>query len=183
MLNIKSRLIKYINAYGVKTGEEFTLVSGQKSSVYLDLKKVLLRQAPANLATTLLLQKMFSHFENVDLVAGVVLGGCPLATLVSANASCDLDAIYIRQEIKNHGTKSLIESPYDVSGHSVVMLEDVITTGGSVLKAAKLLQQAGAEVIGVLAIVDRRPIKDKLLNDEFPVYALIDFEELEINRG
>ena len=95
----------------------------------------------------------------VSAVAGVELGGCPLASAVavtSALASVPLDALYVRKEAKDHGSRRLIEGGTRLKpGASVALLEDVITTGGSTLKAVDKLEQVGVKVVGVVALVDR----------------------------
>jgi orotate phosphoribosyltransferase len=92
-------------------------------------------------------------------VAGVELGGCPLASavsLVSFQRGRHLAALYVRKEQKDHGSKRLVEGDRSITpGMPVVVLEDVITTGGSTLKAVDKLGQAGVKVVGVVALVDR----------------------------
>jgi orotate phosphoribosyltransferase len=94
-----------------------------------------------------------------DAVAGVELGGCPLASavsLVSFQRGRPLDALYVRKEVKDHGSKKLVEGDRSLrAGLRVVVLEDVVTTGGSTLKAVAKLASVGAVVVGVVAIVDR----------------------------
>jgi orotate phosphoribosyltransferase len=93
----------------------------------------------------------------VDSVGGLTLGADPISYAVSY-ASADtlrpLRAFTVRKEAKAHGTGKLVEGPFR-SGDRVVIIEDVITTGGSALKAAKAVAAAGGIVVGVLALVDR----------------------------
>ena len=97
--------------------------------------------------------------EPVTAVAGVELGGCPLASavsLVSWVRGRPLPAFYVRKETKDHGSRRLVEGDRAIiSGMPVVILEDVVTTGGSTLKAAEKLRLAGVNVVGVVALVDR----------------------------
>jgi orotate phosphoribosyltransferase len=92
-------------------------------------------------------------------VAGVELGGCPLASAVSLTSYLQgrpLPALYVRKEVKDHGSRRLVEGDRAlVPGAAVVILEDVITTGGSTLKAVDKLRSVGAAVVGVIALVDR----------------------------
>src|SRR6185503_16544221 len=95
-----------------------------------------------------------------DAVAGVELGGCPLASAVSLTSHLqgrDLPALYVRKQKKDHGSERLVEGDKALfPGIRVVMLEDVITTGGSTLRAVESLRQAGANVVGIAALVDRK---------------------------
>ena len=92
-------------------------------------------------------------------MAGVELGGCPLASavsLVSFQRGQDLPALYVRKEKKDHGSAKLVEGDRSLRpGLRVALLEDVITTGGSSLRAVDALKKAGAEVVGIAALVDR----------------------------
>jgi orotate phosphoribosyltransferase len=92
-------------------------------------------------------------------VAGVALGGCPLASAVSLTSDRygrALPALYVRKETKDHGTRRLVEGEAALEpGTPVVLLEDVITTGGSTLRAVEALRGAGIEVAGVMVLVDR----------------------------
>jgi orotate phosphoribosyltransferase len=95
----------------------------------------------------------------VDAVAGVELGGCPLASAVamtSFGTKQPLDAVYVRKAAKGHGTKKLLEGADALEkGARLVILEDTVTTGGSTLRAVASIREAGFDVSGVLAVVDR----------------------------
>jgi orotate phosphoribosyltransferase len=92
-------------------------------------------------------------------VGGVELGGCPLASavsLVSFQQGRPLPALYVRKAQKDHGTTKLVEGDKSIRpGMPVALLEDVITTGGSSLRAVKSLTQTGVKVVGIIALVDR----------------------------
>jgi orotate phosphoribosyltransferase len=94
-----------------------------------------------------------------EAVAGVELGGCPLASAVSLTSFVrgrSLPALYVRKEVKDHGSRRLVEGDKALRpGMPVAILEDVITTGSSTLKAVEKLAAAGARVVGVVALVDR----------------------------
>jgi orotate phosphoribosyltransferase len=100
-----------------------------------------------------------AELPECDAVGGVELGGCPLASavsLVSFQQGRPLPALYVRKERKDHGSAKLVEGDKALRpGLRVALLEDVITTGGSSLKAAKALDAVGARVVGIVAIVDR----------------------------
>jgi orotate phosphoribosyltransferase len=89
----------------------------------------------------------------------VELGGCPLASAVAQESyrqGTPIDALYVRKEAKDHGSRRMIEGDTRLRrGARVVLLEDVITTGGSTLRAARTLEDAGYVIAGVVALVDR----------------------------
>lgn len=135
----------------------FTLASGRQSSVYVDAR--LTTMSPDGLATIgpLALQSLAEAGLTPDSVGGLTLGADPVAYAIayaSALAGVPIRAFTVRKEAKAHGTGRLIEGPFR-SGDRVVVVEDVITTGGSALRAIDAVRLAGATVIGVLAVVDR----------------------------
>jgi orotate phosphoribosyltransferase len=94
---------------------------------------------------------------NVDSVGGLTLGADPIAYAIaftSATTERPIRAFTVRKETKSHGMGRLIEGPFR-SGDHVAVIEDVITTGGSAIKAARAIREAGGEIVGVLALVDR----------------------------
>lgn len=109
----------------------------------------------------LALEAMREAGWRADAVGGLTLGADPIAyaiayasTLDEAHAGAPVRAFTVRKEAKQHGTGRLIEGPFR-QGDRVVVIEDVITTGGSALKAVEAIRAAGGEILGVLALVDR----------------------------
>lgn len=135
-----------------------TLASGRESDFFIDCKQSILTAQGHLLCGELMLDAL-AQLPACRAVAGVELGGCPLASavsLTSAQRGGNLPALYVRKEVKDHGSKKLVEGDKALEpGLTVVMLEDVITTGGSTLKAVEKLKQVGATVVGVVALVDR----------------------------
>lgn len=136
----------------------FTLASGRQSDLYIDCR--LTTMSPDGLATIgpLALERLRARGWSPDAVGGLTLGADPVSYAIayaSALAGSPVRAFTVRKEAKTHGTGKLIEGPYRV-GDRVVVIEDVITTGGSALKAVAAVRAAGGEVIGVLAVVDRQ---------------------------
>ncbi|MCC6552421.1 MAG: orotate phosphoribosyltransferase [Polyangiaceae bacterium] len=134
------------------------LASGRESDFFIDCKQAILTAEGHALAGALMLDAL-DALPECDAVAGVELGGCPLASAVSLTSYVrdrPLPALYVRKEVKDHGSRRMIEGDRALRpGLRVAMLEDVITTGGSTLKAVEKLRAAGAEVVGVVALVDR----------------------------
>lgn len=165
----RALVLDLLKLYSVKIaapGEEFTLASGAKSRFYIDVKKTAFHaKVHFPLANMLYDELAAGAFGVVEGVAGVALGGCHLASIVamyaSAHAQPALNVFYVRKEGKDHGTKSLVEGPQHGPEHRVVLLEDVVTTGGSSLKAVEQLQAAHCVVRGIVAVIDRRPKSER----------------------
>ena len=150
---MKSELLKMLKESGYKKGE-FTLSSGKTSDHYVNCKPVTLTGRGLTLASMMLL-------EHVDtkVVAGLTLGADPLVSGVAVCSALDMrlvDALIVRKEAKGHGTQAWIEGREYPEGTKVVVLEDVITTGGSAIKAVKKLREAGYKVDRVVTVVDRQ---------------------------
>lgn len=135
----------------------FTLASGRQSELYIDAR--LTTMSPDGLATIgpLALERMRVRGWTPDAVGGLTLGADPVSYAIahaSAFTGAPVRAFTVRKEAKTHGTGKLIEGPFQ-PGDRVVVIEDVITTGGSALKAVAAIRAAGGMILGVLAVVDR----------------------------
>src|SRR3954470_4583067 len=155
-MSARQRLVQLLAERSARRGS-FTLASGKQSSFYIDAR--LTTMSPEGLtsigpaALALIREK---HW-NPDSVGGLTLGADPVSYAISyasASSGPPVRAFTVRKEAKAHGTGKLIEGPFR-AGDRVVVIEDVITTGGSALKAVEVLRAAGATILGVLAIVDR----------------------------
>jgi orotate phosphoribosyltransferase len=140
------------------------LASGKESDWFIDCKQTALTAEGHALSGALLfeaIEELVGRDPDTrpQAVAGVVLGGCPLASAVAMVAyekKRPLDALYVRKETKDHGTKRLIEGAEHLPrGARVVLTEDVITTAGSTLAAVDVLEAAGFAIAGIVALVDR----------------------------
>jgi orotate phosphoribosyltransferase len=135
---------------------EFTLASGRQSTLYIDAR--LTTMSPEGLAVIgPLALAAVRNFGAVDAIGGLTLGADPISYAIayaSAGTSHPVRAFTVRKEAKQHGTGQLIEGPFQ-SGDNIVVIEDVITTGGSALRAATAISAAGGNILGVVALVDR----------------------------
>ena len=150
---MKDELLELIKKYAYKKGE-YTLSSGKKSEHYVNCKPVTLSGRGLTLASLLMLKEVDTTY-----VAGLTLGADPLVSgvaLVSALDSRMVNALIVRKEAKGHGTQAWIEGLLPPEKTKVTVLEDVITTGGSAIKAVEKLRDAGFKVNRVVAIVDRQ---------------------------
>ena len=136
---------------------KFTLSSGRESTLYIDARLTTMSPEGLILIGELGLNALESSGWNVQSVGGLTLGADPVAYAIaytSARVSRFIRAFTVRKEAKVHGTGQLIEGPF-ARGDRVAIVEDVITTGASALKAASTVQAAGGVIAGVLAVVDR----------------------------
>ena len=151
-----STLIALLASRSAKRGQ-FTLASGKQSTFYIDAR--LTTMSPEGLSTIgpLALTALRQTEWRVDAIGGLTLGADPIAYAISyasANSDQPLRAFTVRKELKAHGTGKLIEGPFKQGDH-VAVIEDVITTGGSAIRAIDAVRAAGGVVAGVLALVDR----------------------------
>lgn len=157
-----NKLLECLRNDALKTGLNVTLASGQKSDYYVDSKQISLFGPSLKLIGDAFWEKLKELDSDVDAVAGVSLGGDPLASSVvlSAHSSGkDINAYLIRKESKGHGASEgdRVEGRKHLKNSlkSMWLLEDVVSTGGSSLSAAIHLKEMGYPLKGVLCILDR----------------------------
>ena len=146
---MKEELLELLKNYAYKKGE-FKLSSGKTSEHYVNCKPVTLSGRGLTLSSLLLLKEVETSY-----VGGLTLGADPLVSgvaLVSALDSRLVNGLIVRKEAKGHGTQAYIEGLLPPEGTKITVLEDVITTGGSAIKAATRLRDAGYVVERVVAI-------------------------------
>ncbi|MCG6135047.1 MAG: orotate phosphoribosyltransferase [Nostoc sp. LLA-1] len=134
---------------------DFVLSSGQSSSYYINGKQVTLHPQGALAIGRIILSLLP---RDTQAVAGLTLGADPIVSavsVVSAYENRPIPALIIRKEAKGHGTKAYIEGPNLPTGAKVIVLEDVVTTGQSAMKAVERLRDAGYTVDTVISLVDR----------------------------
>ncbi|AFZ15217.1 orotate phosphoribosyltransferase [Crinalium epipsammum PCC 9333] len=155
LTTLRQYLLDLLCQLAYKEGD-FVLSSGQRSSYYINGKEVTLHPQGALAIGRLLLSLLP---EDTQAVAGLTLGADPIVSavsVVSAYQNRPIPALIIRKEAKGHGTRAYIEGPTLPEGAKVVVLEDVVTTGKSAMKAVERLRDAGYEVDRVISLVDRQ---------------------------
>lgn len=152
----RDRLLALLKERSLMFGD-FTLASGKKSSFYFDSKKTTLTAEGALLTAAQVLDVLSREGIEADAIGGMTLGAdpivCPVAAL-SAAAGRPLDAFIVRKEAKGHGTTRQIEGDL-AEASRVVVVDDVVTTGGSTLRAIEAVEAAGHTVVAVICLVDR----------------------------
>ncbi len=152
----KARLATILHEKSYLAGD-FTLTSGRKSDYYFDCRQSSLHPEGAYLIGSI----FFNMLKEMDVqaVAGMTMGADPLVTAASLAAHAAgrfLPALIVRKTPKGHGTASSVEGLGNVSaGDRVIMLEDVVSTGGSVIRACKLVEEAGLRPVAVFCILNR----------------------------
>lgn len=173
---IAKRLLE-INAVALKTQEPFTWTSGLRSPIYCDNRLTLSFPFVRKEIATGLQKLIVEHFPEVEVVAGTATAGIPHAAWVSD--LLDLPMCYVRSKPKGHGKGNQIEGNVE-QGQKVVVVEDLISTGGSVITAVKALREAGCDVLGVVSIFTYGLEKGRQLlqQAEIKSFSLTDFATL-----
>ena len=166
---------------------EVTLASGQKSNFYIDCKQSVLTAEGHFLVGSLFGRVLADRAPEVEAVGGVTMGADPLASAVSTLSYISgrpLPAFYVRKESKGHGTAAWIEGTKSLRpGMPVAILEDVVTTGGSALKAIARVREHGLKVAIILGLVDREEGGREVLEKEAPLVTLFRRREFGSREG
>ena len=152
----RTRLLDLLAQRSARRGS-FTLASGRQSELYIDCRLTTMHPEGLSLIGPAGLHALGERGWHPDSVGGLTLGADPVSYAIayaSQLAGLPTRAFTVRKEAKTHGTGKLIEGAY-LAGDRVVVIEDVITTGGSALRAVEAVRAAGGQVIGVLSVVDR----------------------------
>ena len=149
-----SRLHKIISEQSVLRGQTFKLAFGGTTDIYFNMKKTMLHPEGANFLADAILEIIKT--EPVQFIGGLAMGAIPIVTAVcmKSYSTQPIRAFYVRDEVKQHGTESLIEG-HLTAGSKVVLVDDVTTTGSSVLKAVDAVEEWNCEVTKVITLVDR----------------------------
>jgi len=168
----KKELIKLLKECEAIQFGRFVLTSGAISDYYIDIKKA--STNPKILKK--IAEAMAEYADNYDLLAGMELGAVPLVVAVSLETG--IPYVIIRKEKREHGTGKQIEGG-DVKDKKVLVIEDVATSGGSILKTIEILRESHAEVDKVLVVVDRESgARDKIQNLDVEFVPLISVSEI-----
>lgn len=142
-----SKLLR-IKAIKLQPNDPFTWASGWKSPFYCDNRKTLSYPDIRTFVKVGMVHAILKHFPEADVIAGVATAGIPQAALIADVLNMPL--IYVRSKPKDHGLENLIEGEMK-EGAKVAVIEDLISTGGSSLKAVEAIRKAGGDVVGMVA--------------------------------
>ena len=150
----------------------FKLKSGKTSNIYIDLRNVISFPEIHKEICMLLSQKIDN---NIDKICGTPYGAVPYASYISIDQNIPM--IFLRKETKEHGTKKLVEGEFR-KGDRVVLIEDVTTTGSSIIESAKQLENEGLVVSQIITIVSRIPNVNEMYNENVPIQYLFHIKDL-----
>ena len=155
-MDARAHLVALLRSRSYRTGD-FVLASGRRSTFYIDCRRTTMHAEGLHLVGSLGLAAIRERGWHADAVGGLTLGADPVAYAIAAATAEQPTAIHgftVRKAPKSHGTGQRIEGCFEAGAH-VVVVEDVITTGGSALDAVAAVRGEGGVVSGVLAVVDR----------------------------
>ena len=175
---LKKQLLEIMKSESVSRGE-FILASGKKSNYYIDMRRTSLHPLGAKLIGEIILDKIKNL--DIDCIGGPTLGADPIVSAVSVASALTekpIPGFYVRKEVKLHGKMKIIEGIF-APGNRVVIVEDVVTTGGSTLRTVKSVEEEGGKIIKIIALVDREEGgKESIQNEGYDFEAI--FRKSEI---
>jgi orotate phosphoribosyltransferase len=150
----RDTLIAELREHALVIGE-VTLTSGQKASYYVDAKRAILRPRGFHAMGRLVADRAAEL--GAAAVGGMTMGADPIASaaLAAAGPDADLLAFFVRKEKKQHGLQRWVEGPLLEPGTPCLVVEDVVTTGGSTVKAIERIREEGLQILGTVAVLDR----------------------------
>ena len=150
-MDARDRLIAELREHAVVIGE-VTLTSGATAPYYVDAKRAILRPAGFRALGEMVAER--ARAWGASAVGGLTMGADPVACAALA-AGADVRAFFVRKEVKAHGLQRRIEGPPLAPGERCLIVEDVVTSGGSTVQAIEAVREGGHEVVGVVSVVDR----------------------------
>jgi len=180
-VNERERLLELLKSKALEI-RKVTLSSGRTSDYYLDCKRVTLSPEGAFLTAKLMLEMIRPE---VCAVGGLTLGADPIVSSIAVLSHMqgrDLSALIVRKEPKKHGTMSFVEGPRLDEGAKVAVVEDVVTSGASLLRAIERIAAAGYQPVQALTLLDRQEGGKEAIEERgFVLQALFSRDDLNIN--
>ena len=172
-MNTKQQLIFALYEIGVVQFGDFTFKSGIKSSIYMNLRKIISYPDILRMVATAMWEKI--NDNDFDLICGVPYTALPIATCLSLDH--DIPMIMRRKEKKDYGTKQMIEGVFN-PGQRCIIVEDVVTTGGSIVETATDLENAGLIVNDLVALIDREQGGRENLEKKYRLHTILTLSEI-----
>jgi len=179
-MNHRQRLRSLLVERSLSIGD-FTLASGARSSWYIDARLTTMSSEGQFLVGIVALEALREHFPAARWVGGLTLGADPIAYAIAHRSwieGAPIEGFTIRKQPKDHGTGRRIEGGLP-SGTPVVVIEDTLTRGGSAMEAVGVLEEHGAQVLGVLTVVERGAGgRERIAEGGYPLISLFAASEL-----
>lgn len=175
----RERLKKLLKLNSLKFGD-FVLTSGKKSNYYFDSKLTTLKAEGSYLIGKTFFEIIVKNNIEADLIGGMTLGSDPIVTsvaLISYIEGKPIDAFIVRKEPKGHGTNNFIEG-FVEKGKKAIIVDDVMTTGGSTFKAIERAEEYGLKVVAVIVLLDREEGGGEEISKRYPFYSVIKKSEI-----
>ncbi len=188
MSNAKNELLQILLAKSIKTGH-FILASGKESDLYCDCRVTTLDARGANLigevGWQLVQEEILPQFPEASAIGGMTMGADPISLAIgmySAGARKPLSVFTVRKEAKDHGRGKRIEGNFE-AGQQIIVVDDVITTGGSTIKAIDAIEAEGGKVVAALVLVDREEGgREAIEGRGVPVFPLFTRKDIFANK-
>lgn len=176
-----ANLLLQIKAIKINVAKPFQWASGWKSPIYCDNRKTLSYPKIRNIIKEQFIELINNKFDNVEAIAGIATGSIAIGAIIAD--ALNLPFLYIRSNQKDHGLQNLVEGEI-VPHQRIVIVEDLVSTGGSSLKAAKTLKDISCDVIGMIAIFtyDFKITENRFNEAGCRLYTLCNYDNL-INRA
>ena len=175
MNNMNNTLIALLKARNIIQKGDFQLKSGEKSDIYVNIKNVISFPSLHQLICSVITEKIKSNKTNVNCICGTPYGAVSFASYISIVEKIPM--IFLRKESKTYGTKRQIEGVFS-PGQTVILIEDVVTTGQSVIDAANQLERQGLHVVQIIAVFSRCKDLNLKYNDRIPVEHLVHINDI-----
>jgi len=169
----RERLKELLKEKSLKIGD-FLLASGKRSKYYFDSKLTTCTAEGGLLTARCFLDRIRGEGIRAEAIGGMTLGADPIVGAIAAlsfGGETPLDAFIVRKEAKTRGTAKWIEGPVE-PGMKVIVIDDVVTTGGSTLKAIEKSEEFGLEVVAVMALLDREEGGSEALSEKYPFFPI-----------
>lgn len=179
------QLVEVIRRHSLEIGD-FVLSSGQTSSYYLDCRVTTLHPEGALLIARLILRTIREHRIDAEAIGGLTLGADPIAGAVAAVSAIEgtpLPGFIVRKETKPHGARRLIEGWSGEPGAGLIVVDDVCTSGGSILEACEKVESAGYRVAAAMCVVDRMEGGGDRIAARYPFYPLLTVRDVLPERA
>lgn len=178
-MNKREKLKELLKKNSLKFGD-FTLASGKKSNYYFDSKLTTLTAEGSYLVGKCFFEIIKANKIEADFIGGMTLGSDPIVSavaLVSHLEKKPINAFIVRKEPKDHGTQNFIEGLVE-KGKKAIIVDDVVTTGGSTFKAIEKAEDFGLKVVAVIALLDREEGGGEKISERYPFFSVIRKSEI-----